>query len=57
VRSLSRAKTDPSDYGWLGPPAITIHVLKENKRPIGFAPWPEEEVPEEPKKRKKKAKK
>lgn len=27
-------------------PAITIHVLKENKRPIGFLPWPEDPEPE-----------
>lgn len=26
-------------------PAITVHALKENKRPIGFAPWPEPSKP------------
>jgi hypothetical protein len=25
------------------PIAITVHALKENKRPIGFAPWPKPE--------------
>jgi hypothetical protein len=29
---------------------ITVHPLKQNKRPIGFAPWPKE------KKRKKRKK-
>lgn len=24
------------------PPHITVHALKENKRPVGFAPWPEQ---------------
>ena len=23
---------------------ITVHALRENKRPIGFASWPEEEL-------------
>lgn len=31
------------------PPHIVVHALKENKRPIGFAPWPKQ------KKRKKQA--
>lgn len=22
-------------------PSVTVHALKENKRPVGFAPWPE----------------
>ncbi len=26
-------------------PAIVIHALKENKRPIGYAPWPEQPKP------------
>lgn len=33
-------------------PSITVYALKENKRPIGFAPWPEE-----PTKKRKKGKK
>ncbi len=37
-----RVVTDP----WLDPAkagsTLTVHALKENKRPIGFAPWPEE---------------
>lgn len=40
------------------PIGITIHVLKENKRPIGYAPWPDSQPQVEgetnPKKRKKK---
>lgn len=32
-------------------PSITIYALKENKRPVGFAPWPEPTA--KPKKRKK----
>lgn len=31
---------------------ITVYALKENKRPVGFAPWPEEKQepaqPQEP---------
>lgn len=22
------------------PPSVTVHALKQNKRPVGFAPWP-----------------
>lgn len=38
---------------------MTVLALKENKRPIGFAPWPElepelERAPKKKKKRKKK---
>jgi hypothetical protein len=29
------------DYGIMTGPSITIHVLKENRRPVGFAPWPD----------------
>lgn len=38
--------------------SITIYALKENRRPVGFAPWPEEpaEAPA-PKKAKKPKKK
>lgn len=54
-----RVITEDTKYPYQSPPAIMIHVLKENKRPIGFAPWPEEEVSEvaeepPPKKRRKK---
>ncbi len=34
--------------------SITIHVLRENKRPIGFAPWPEEPKPKKRKRKKEK---
>lgn len=54
------AITDPTDVPYGSPPAITIHVLKENKRPVGFAPWPERDAakdvspsPTKPKKAKK----
>ena len=36
-----RAITDPTDVPDGAAPTITVHALKENKRPIGFAPWPE----------------
>jgi hypothetical protein len=56
-----KAVTDPADYSWRSPPTPTVHALKQNKRPIGFAPWPEpEDEPseiEEPKKSKKRKKK
>ncbi len=35
---MSHVRTQPSDYGYLTPPAITVYALKENKRPVGFAP-------------------
>lgn len=54
---MSHIKTHPTDYGWSAPPAITCHVLRENKRPIGFAPWPEEETVEEPPLKKKRKRK
>lgn len=38
-----KAGTEPADYPKLAPPAITAHALKENKRPIGYLPWPEDE--------------
>ena len=34
-------------------PTIVVHPLKENKRPIGFAPWPDPPKPKKPAKRKK----
>jgi len=37
-----RVITDNLKYPGQSPPSITVHALKENKRPIGFAPWPEE---------------
>lgn len=49
---MSEAKTKPADYEWRAPHTPTIHVLKENKRPVGFAEWPEPQpVIESPKKR------
>jgi hypothetical protein len=38
---VSRAITDPWLYGGAPASAITVYPLKENKRPVGFAPWPE----------------
>lgn len=38
---MTHVRTSPDDYPRLSPPAITVHALKENKRPIGYAPWPE----------------
>lgn len=39
--------------------SVTIYALRENKRPVGFAPWPEEPAeapaPKKAKKPKKKA--
>jgi hypothetical protein len=43
-----RAITDPSDVPSHELAPIVVHALTENKRPVGFAPWPKE------KKRKKK---
>jgi hypothetical protein len=42
---VSQVRTQPGDYPYLAPPAITVHALKENKRPIGYAPWPEPAKP------------
>ena len=33
------------------PITITIAALKEDKRPIGFAPWPEPAKPKRPRKK------
>ena len=33
-------------------PVIVIHVLRENKRPVGFLPWPAEPKPEKKKRKK-----
>jgi hypothetical protein len=41
-----------------GPPVtIFVHPLRENKRPVGFAPWPEEEKRAKRRKKRKKRKK
>ncbi len=48
---MAEAITDPTAVPYGAAPGITIHVLRENKRPVGFAPWPKEP------KRKKKEKK
>ncbi len=37
-----KAITSPTHIPNQTAPAIIIHALKENKRPIGFAPWPKE---------------
>lgn len=47
---------DPDRGGpvrWL---SITVYAQKENKRPIGYAAWPEEEPPAVVKKKKRKKK-
>lgn len=46
---MSQVRSHPNDYSHQSPPAIIIHVLKENKRPIGFAPWPKEKKRKAPK--------
>lgn len=47
-----KATTEPADYSDRAAGSITVHALKENKVPIGFArEWPK------PKKTKAKAKK
>lgn len=43
--AVTFVRTRPTDYPDVAPPAITVHALKENKRPIGFAPWPENTKP------------
>ncbi len=49
---MSRVITEP----WLtprgGPTTITVYAMKSNKRPVGFAPWPDDD-----KKKRKKGKK
>lgn len=35
-------------------PAIVVHALKENRKPIGFAPWPDEPAAPKPSKKRKK---
>ena len=52
--ALTKVMTDPWEYPDRNPPGIVVHALRENKRPIGFAPWPEERLPEKPKKKRKK---
>ena len=37
-----RAITDPTTVPPRAAPTITVHALRENKRPVGFAPWPKE---------------
>ena len=38
-----KATTVPADYAERAAASITVHALKENRRPIGFArEWPEE---------------
>jgi len=41
-----------NEYPERAAPVIIVHALSTNKRPVGFAPWPEE-----PKKKRKKTKK
>lgn len=53
--ALTRVLTDPWYYPDNDPPHIVVHALRENKRPVGFAPWPEN--PEPKCKKKKKGKK
>jgi len=36
-----RVITHPLHYDSMTTRTITIHVLKENRRPVGFAPWPD----------------
>jgi len=36
-----RVITHPLHYDLGTTQTITIHVLKENRRPVGFAPWPD----------------
>ena len=48
-----KATTEPADYGDRTAPSITIHVLNENKRPIGFAAWTTEDEKPKRKPRKK----
>lgn len=45
------------EMGTHAPPSVIVHALKKNKRPIGFAPWPEEQEPAKSEKRKRKRKK
>lgn len=49
-----RVNTDPYDYDSASPPNIVVHALRENKRPIGYAPWPGEPKRKRKKKKEKK---
>ena len=40
-------KTQPQQYETWGPGTIMVYPLAENKRPVGFAPWPQEKPAEE----------
>jgi hypothetical protein len=40
-----KATTDPHTYPTGTQTSITVFALKENKRPVGFAPWPKEKKP------------
>ena len=38
-----KANTTPQQFGYGAPPAIIVHAMKENKKPIGFAAWSTED--------------
>jgi len=52
-----RANVDPiereCEARW-GPSMIVVYPLKANRRPIGFAPWPEPEPSKTPNRKKRK---
>lgn len=52
---MMRVRTDPFYIPDQSAPAITVHVQRENKKPIGFTAWSSDD--DKPKKRKKKRKK
>lgn len=51
-----RAMQRPDEYPVRTAPAITVHALKENRRLIGFAAWPEDPKPKPRPRRKKSGK-
>ena len=49
-----KAVTEAANYPDQNAPHIVVHALRENKRPVGFAPWPKSEKPKKKGKEKRK---
>jgi hypothetical protein len=50
---MTKVVTDPWWREQSGHTSITVYALRHNKRPIGFAPWPEAKKAKKRKKGKK----
>lgn len=51
-----KSDDDDDDGAVYDRPTIVVHPLKRNKRPIGFAPWPQEKPAKKRRRGKKKKK-